>query len=255
MTVQTEQGQGRLQGYVVVVTGGSSGIGAAIVRAFAEEGAILVIGYNQGNERAEALRASLPGKGHVARQIPLDDAEAHESLFRDLERDFGKIDVLVNSAGYTKRIAHKNLAELSSALFNEMLAINVGGPYSVTRALIGLLERSGSATVINISSVSGFTGLGSNIAYCAAKAALDTMTVSLARAFGPDIRFLSLAPAAVDTGFVTGRSREELEKKAAQTPLGRVVEPEDVALAALACVTHLRTATGTRIVIDGGHTL
>jgi 3-oxoacyl-[acyl-carrier protein] reductase len=92
------------------------------------------------------------------------------------------------------------------------------------------------------------------MAYCAAKAALDTMTMSLARAFAP-VRFLSVSPAAVDTDFVQGRNREELVKKAAATPLGRIVTPEDVALSVLACVTHLRTATGTRIVIDGGHSL
>jgi 3-oxoacyl-[acyl-carrier protein] reductase len=118
-----------------------------------------------------------------------------------------------------------------------------------------LLRASGAATVVNVSSVSAFTGLGSNIAYCAAKSALDTMTVSLARAFGPAVRFLSVSPASVDTDFVQGRNREELEAKAAATPLGRIVTPEDVALSVLACVTHLRTATGTRIVIDGGHSL
>ncbi len=84
---------------------------------------------------------------------------------------------------------------------------------------------------------------------------MDTLTVSLARAFGPEVRFLSVSPAAVDTDFVEGRSREELHKKAAQTPLGRVVTPDDVARAVIACATHLKTATGTRIVIDGGHSL
>jgi 3-oxoacyl-[acyl-carrier protein] reductase len=106
-----------------------------------------------------------------------------------------------------------------------------------------------------VSSVAAFTGLGSNIAYCAAKAAMDITAVSMARAFGPEVRFLSVSPASVDTDFVPGRSRDEMLKKAAATPLGRLVSPEDVALAVLACVTHLRTATGTRIVIDGGHRL
>jgi len=120
---------------------------------------------------------------------------------------------------------------------------------------VPLLRAAGNATVVTVSSVSAFTGLGSNIAYCAAKAAMDVMSVSMARAFGPQVRFLSVAPAAVDTDFVPGRNRDEMVKKAAGTPLGRVVTPDDVALAVLACVTHLRTATGTRIVIDGGHSL
>jgi len=140
-------------------------------------------------------------------------------------------------------------------LFNTMLVANTGGPYSVSRALLPLLQESGDGLVVNVSSVSAFTGSGSNIAYCAAKAALDTMTLSLARVCGPLVRFLSVSPASVDTGFIEGRSRAELEKKASQTPLGRVITPEDVASAVLACATHLKTATGTRIVIDGGHTL
>ncbi len=144
---------------------------------------------------------------------------------------------------------------MTPALFNEVLLANAGGPYSITRALMPLLRASGDAVVVNVSSVSAFTGLGSNIAYCAAKAALDTLTRSLARAFGPQVRFLAVSPAAVDTDFVAGRSREELMAKAASTPLGRAVTPEDVARAVLACVTHLRTSTGARIVIDGGHTL
>lgn len=133
-------------------------------------------------------------------------------------------------------------------MFNEILTADAGGTFSVTRALLPLLRASGSATVVTVSSVSAFTGLGSNIAYCAAKAALDVMSVSMARVFGPQVRFLSVSPASVDTDFVPGRNRDEMMKKAADTPLGRIVTPEDVAMAVLACVTHLRTATGTRIV-------
>jgi 3-oxoacyl-[acyl-carrier protein] reductase len=243
-----------LKDRVAVVTGGSSGIGAACVRALADAGATVVIGYNEGAERAQALRAELPGDGHSTLRIPLTDSAAHAAMADTLHRSFGRVDVLVNSAGFTHRIAHGDLDALAPALFDEILAANVGGPYAITRALMPLLSASTDAAVVNVSSVSAFTGLGSNIAYCAAKAALDTMTVSMARAFGP-VRFVSVSPAAVDTDFVRGRNRDDLLKKAAATPLGRIVTPQDVALAVLACVTHLRTATGTRIVIDGGHSL
>ena len=187
--------------------------------------------------------------------LPLEDQDAHSAAAAWLTETFGRLDVLVNSAGFTQRIAHNDLDQLDPALFNAILCANAGGPYAVTRALMPLLRASGDAVVVNVSSVSAFTGSGSNIAYCAAKAALDTMTQSLARAFGPGIRFLSVSPAAVDTDFVAGRNRAELERKAAASPLGRIVTPEDVADAVLACVTHLRSATGARIVIDGGHTL
>ncbi|MES2185493.1 MAG: SDR family oxidoreductase [Pseudomonadota bacterium] len=243
-----------LGGKVVLVTGGSSGIGAATVRAFAEQGATLVIGYHQGRDRAEALRAALPavgGPGHRVLHMPLEDSAVHADIAHTVQQAFGRLDVLVNSAGYTKRIAHADLETMDSALFNQVLLSNVGGVFSITRALLPLLQKSTDALVVSMSSVSGFTGSGSSIAYCAAKSALDTLMVSLARAFGP-VRFLSVSPASVDTQFIPGRDHAELEAKAAKTPLGRIVSPEDVAQAILACATHLRTATGSRIVIDGG---
>lgn len=247
-----------LQGRVAVVTGGSSGIGAACVRTLAQAGAAVVIGYHQGQARAQALCDKLPapaqGRHHILR-LPLEDQAAQADAAAWLTQAVGRVDVLVNSAGYTQRIAHANLDALDPALFNAILTANAGGPYAMIRSLLPLLRASGDAVVVNVSSVSAFTGLGSNMAYCAAKAALDTLTVSLARALGPGIRCLSVSPAAVDTDFVPGRDRAELVAKAAKTPLGRVVTPQDVADAVLACATHLRTATGTRIVIDGGHSL
>ena len=244
-----------LEGQIAVVTGASSGIGAACVRLLAAEGARVVIGYHRGVERAQSLLRELPGGGHMAVEIPLEDTQRHAAALRQISESVAGVNILVNSAGYTQRISHADLDALTPELFNALLVANAGGPYAVTRAMLPLLRAAGTALVVNVSSVSAFTGSGSNIAYCAAKAALDTMTLSLARALGPAVRVLSISPAAVNTGFVEGRSRSELEKKAAQTPLGRVVAPEDVASAVLACATHLRTATGTRIVIDGGHTL
>lgn len=244
-----------LSGQTALVTGGSSGIGAATVRALAEAGARVWIGYHRGEARARELAASLPGVGHAPLALDLSDPDSPAAAAAALAAEGSPLHLLVNSAGYTRRIAHADVEALTPALFNELLLANVGGPYALTRALLPLLRASGAGLVVNVSSVSAFTGSGSNIAYCAAKAALDTMTMSLARAFGPAVRFLCVSPAAVDTDFVQGRSREDLLKKAAATPLGRVVTPEDVAQAVLACATHLKTATGTRLVIDGGHTL
>ncbi len=244
-----------LAGKSAVVTGASSGIGAACARALAAEGATVVVGYDRGEERAEAVRASLPGAGHWIQRISLEDDKAHTALSEAVSSTVGSLDILVNAAGFTRRIAHTDLDSLTPALFNDILATNAGGTYAVIRALMPLLVASGSATVVSVSSVSAFTGLGSTIAYCAAKAAIDIMSVSLARAFGPQVRFLSVSPASVDTDFVPGRNRDEMLAKARGTPLGRVVTPDDVALAVLGCITHLRTATGSRVVIDGGHSL
>ncbi len=243
-----------LRGKVAVVSGGSNGIGAAAVRELAALGARVVIGYHQGSDRAEALRASLPGEGHAALHMPLEDSAAHDALRDQLASRFGQVDVLVNSAGFTQRIPHGDLETLDPATFNKILLANAGGPFSLTRALMPLLKKSEAAVVISVSSLSAFTGSGSNIAYCAAKAALDTMTISMARAFAP-VRFLCVSPGAVLTDFVPGRSRDEVIRKGESTPLGRAVTPEDVALAIVACVTHLRASTGTRVLVDGGQSL
>lgn len=244
-----------LAGKIAVVTGGSSGIGAAAVRQLADAGARVVIGYNRGADRAEALRSALAGDGHRCARMPLEEPPALAALVAELARDDGRVDILVNSAGFTRPIPHADLDTLDDALFGEILLANARGPYSVIRALLPLLRASGDAVVVNVSSISAFTGSGSNMAYCAAKAALDTMTMSMARVFGPEVRFLCVSPGAVATDFVAGRDRAALEKQAVQTPLKRVVEPEDVASAIMACVTHLRAATGTRIVVDGGRHL
>ncbi len=144
----------------------------------------------------------------------------------------------------------------STRIFStSVLLANARGPYSVIRSLLPLLRAGKPSVVVNVSSVAAFNGAGSNIAYGASKAALDTMTMSLARALGPDIRFLCVSPGPVATDFVAGRGREQIEKIMATAPLRRVVEPEDIASAIMACVTHLGAATGTKIVVDGGRLL
>jgi len=244
-----------LHGKTAFVTGASDGIGAATARALAAEGARVVIGYHNGKSRSEALCADLPGEGHVIQQIDIGDPASVSAAAARIAEQFTTLDILVNSAGATQPIPHADLDTLDEGLFDRLLHLNAGGPFSVIRRHMPLLQASGEAVVVNVSSISAFTGSGSNIAYCAAKAALDTMTKSFARAFGPEVRFLAVSPAAVATGFVAGRDRAALENAARSVPLGRVVEPEDVASAILACITHLKSATGTTIVVDGGRQL
>ena len=244
-----------LAGRAALVTGGSNGIGAAAVRRLAEAGASVMIGYHAGRERAERLRDALPGSGHGIARIPLEDAGAIRAAMGDIAAVMPRLDVLVNSAGFTTPIPHGDLEALDDATFERILVANARGPYSVIRAAVPLLRRSDEAVIVNVSSISAFTGSGSNIAYCAAKAALDTMGMSLARVLGPSIRVVTVSPAAVATDFVAGRGRDALERIAEGTPLKRVTEPDDVADAIMASITHLRTMTGARIVIDGGRHL
>jgi 3-oxoacyl-[acyl-carrier protein] reductase len=247
--------ENKLDNKVALVTGGSNGIGLATVKMLAIEGANVIVGYYNGEDRARELIENLPGKNHEIFQIKLEDSSTSETLAKQIEEKYGHLDIIVNSAGFTKPIAHKDIEKLDIETFDSILLANARGPYSIIRSLMPMLEKSNDAVVINVSSISAFTGSGSNIAYCASKAAVDTMTMSLARVFGPKIRFLCVSPAAVATDFVQGRDRNALELLAEKTPLKKVVEPDDVALAIMACITHLKTATGTRIVVDGGKNL
>lgn len=257
MTNVRQGGQGAyaLQGRVAVVTGGSNGIGAATVRRLAEAGASVVVGYNAGKDRAEALIAGLAGSGHLALRVPMEDSAAIAAAADAVRQRFGRVDVLVNSAGVTRAVPHADLDGLDDATFDRILATNVRGPFATIRAFAPLLRASGDSIVVNVSSLSGTTGLGSSIAYCASKGALDTMSLSLARVLAPETRVISVAPAAVATDFVPGRGREGVEKQAASTPLKIVAEPDDVALSIMAAVTHLRLTTGSSIVVDSGRHL
>lgn len=244
-----------LAGRLAVVTGGSNGIGAATARRLAAAGANIIIGYHQGESRARELLSSLPAGQHGIARLALEDPATFAALAERIAAGPGKLDILVNSAGFTRAIPHGDLDTLTDEIFEKILIANVRGPYTAIRALRPLLRASGDALVVNVSSISGFTASGSNVAYCASKAALDNMSMSLGRALGPEIRVLNVSPGAVATDFVPGRDRAALEAGARSTPLKRVVEPDDVAAAILACATHLKVSTGTTIVVDGGRHL
>lgn len=249
------EGPFSLAGRIALVAGGSSGIGAACCRRLAEAGAVVWVGYNAGTDRAAALAAYLPGEGHRSVHLPMTDTPAIQAAAAALEAAHGRLDVLVNSAGTTVAVPHADLDALDDATFDRILLTNVRGPFATIRACRPLLRASGDSIVVNISSLSGSTGLGSSIAYCASKAALDTMGLSLARVLGPQTRVIGVAPAAVATDFVPGRGREAVERQAASTPLRRVAEADDVALAVMAAITGLRLTTGSTIVVDGGRHL
>ncbi len=246
-------GEYRLEGRVAVVAGGSNGIGAATVRRLAAQGARCVVGYNTGAERAQALVASLPGEGHMALRMPMTDTAALRAAAAEVGAKLGRCDVLVNSAAVTRAVPHADLEALDDDLIDNVLATNVRGPFATVRAFLPLLKASGDAVVINISSLAAISGSGSSIIYGASKAAMDVMGISLARVLGRDgIRVLSIAPSAVATDFVPGRSREAVEKQAGSSPLNTVTEADDVAVAIMGAVTHLRLTTGTTILVDGG---
>ena len=135
-----------LVGKVAVVTGGSNGIGAASVRALAAAGARVAILYRSGEVRARALLGALPGEGHRALAVDITDPASVRAMAEAVRDAYGRVDVLVNSAGVTRPIPHADLATLDESLFDQILIANARGPYSVIRALLPLLRAGGDMT-------------------------------------------------------------------------------------------------------------
>ena len=163
--------------------------------------------------------------------------------------------MLVNCAGMTRFVPHGELDALDDALIDQIFRVNWRGAFAAVRAFRPLLKATGNGLVVNISSIAGVTGMGSNVAYCASKAALDCMTKSLARALSPEIRVVSVSPGLVDTEFVRGLDQKWRDEQAARTPLKRLATPDEVGAAVLAVATTLVYSNGCIIAVDGGRPL
>lgn len=244
-----------LAGKVAVLMGGSGGIGAASAAALAQAGARIALVGGHDLARAQALAKSLPGEGHRAFVVDIARSDEIVDLAARVAEEFGRADILVNGAGITRAVPHGDLDALDDDLIDLLMVHNVRAPIAAIRAFRPLLAARRDGLVVNISSIAATTAVGSNLAYCAGKAAMDAMGAALARALAPDIRVISVSPGAVDTDFVAGRDRAASERIVASTPLRRLVAPEDVADAILACATHLRFTTGSVIQVDGGRHL
>lgn len=241
-----------LKDKVAVIAGGSGAIGSAAARHLARAGAKIVVGFNSKPDQAEAVVKTLSGAGHRAIRIPMLETPLIREAATIVADEYGRCDVLVNSAGFTRMIPHTDLQALTDDLIDAIFAANVRGPFATIRAFVPLMKKSGDAVIVNISSIAAIVGTGSNIAYGGSKAALDTMALSLARVLGPEIRVLTVSPAAVDTAFVPGRTTAMVEKVASTTPLKRVVQADEVAQAVMAAVVNLTSSTGWIIPVDGG---
>lgn len=238
-----------------LVTGASGGIGSAIARRLAQDGFAVIAGYNSAADGAEQLAAELPGDGHRASRVSILEPDSLRVAADSIAADHGSLDVLVNCAGVTRPVAHDDLDGLDDELIDEIFTTNWRGPFATVRAMRPLLESADEAVVINISSVAAVTGQGSNVAYCASKAALDSMTRSLARALGPSIRFVSVSPGWVLGEYADRMPQDMLAVQLDATPLGRLATPDDVAASVSAAVNHLPFTTGAVISVDGGRPL
>jgi len=244
-----------LEGRVALVTGASRGIGAATARVLADAGARVILTHRDSEAEASTVLDSMSGPGHRAVQASATDTPALEALARNIAEIEGRLDVLVNNAAMTKVIPHRDLDGLDDDFFDAVLATNLRGPFATIRAFRRLLAADGGGVVVNISSLAARMANGSNVAYCASKAGLENMTMSLARALAPEIRVVAVAPALVETKLTEAWSAERRREEADRTPMRRLGRPEDIARAVLAASTLLDFCTGIVIPVDGGREL
>ena len=222
-----------MKGSVAIVTGGGTGIGAAVVRRLARRGVACVINYAHSRDAAEALAAEV-GVGAVAVRADIVEDAACRALAATAVERFGRIDFLVNNAGRTKHMAHERLDGLEAEDFIDIYRLNTIAAFQMTRAAAVAMGDSPHGAVVNVASVAGLHGIGSSIAYAASKGAMIAMTLSLARVLAPRIRVNAVAPGYVGTGWfekaLGAEGKAALDATiAGLTPMAMAPQAEDIA--------------------------
>ena len=245
---------GRLDGKVALVTGGGTGIGRATSLLLASEGADVAVNYSRSKTEAEATAADVRALGRNS--IPIRADVAVESAVREMvdrvAEELGRLDILVNNAGTTVFVPLADLKALTDEAWDPVFDVNVKGAFYCARAAISRMPETGGQ-IVNVASIAGTTGQGSSIAYCASKAAMISLTKSLAISQAPRIRVNAVAPGVVNTRWVKGWD-EFVRANRESTPLKRIAEPHDIANAILSLIIN-EYVTGHVMVVDGGKTI
>jgi 3-oxoacyl-[acyl-carrier protein] reductase len=240
---------------VALVTGSATGIGRATAIRFAREGLAVTVNYSRSQKEAEETLAAVKALGvpAILCKANVADEAAVAEMVRLCVTELGGLDVLVNNAATTRFIDHTNLQAATAEVWDELLGVNLKGAFFCCReAMPHLQERSGC--IINVTSVAGLAGHGSSIPYAASKAALNCMTKSLARAFGPTVRVNAVAPGPVLTRWLADH-QAHIARALQGTPLGRPAEPDDIADAIFYLALGTKLTTGQVLVVDGGRTM
>ena len=251
---------------VALITGSSSGVGAALAKRLALLGAKVAINYSRSAEAAEATRAAVESVGGEAIVLQGDVSEQAdcERLVASTVEAFGRLDVLVNNAGTTTFVPHNELESLTEDIWLRTLKVNLVGAFMMSRAAVPHLRAAGGGDIVMTSSIAGISSNGSSIAYCASKAGMNSLTRTLAKTLGSDkIRVNAVLPGLIDGewafntwgGGDDSHYAELKEMFTAQTPLGHVVTPNDVAEAIESLITGSDYVTGQLVAVDSGFTL
>ena len=244
-----------MTGKSALVTGGGTGVGRAVALKLAERGVNVAVNYSRSATEAATTVDDIEALGVDGLAIQADVASdaSVKAMVEQVVAVFGRLDVVVNSAGTTAFVPHEDLDGMNEADWDRIQAVNLKGPFFVSRAAAPHLRASGDGAIVNVSSLAGVTGIGSSIAYVASKGGLNSITKSLALALAPESRVNSVAPGAIDTRWMD-EHRDFLQVAIDRMPLKRAATPEDIADGVLMLVEN-RYVTGEVLVMDGGDSL
>ena len=244
---------------VALVTGSSTGVGRACAVKFATQGFNVVVNYpGADREEAEETVRLVKEQGQEALLVKCDVSSNKQvvTMIAEVEQSFGRLDVVVNAAGFTNFVEHADLDGMTEEKWDAILSVNTKGPFFVIRAATRLLKQHPTSAVVNVSSVAGISGAGSSIAYCASKGALNTLTKSLARALAPNILVNAVCPGPIDSRWLReGMTEEAIAERVASFPIPKLSKPEDIADTVYYLANGTTMTTGQLLIVDGGRTI
>jgi 3-oxoacyl-[acyl-carrier protein] reductase len=248
----------QLDGAAAIVTGSGSGVGRATALALARAGCSVAVNYSRSRDAAEAVAAEAGANGVDAFAVRADVASDDDCrrLVDDAVERFGRLDVLVNNAGTTSFIPHDDLDAVTADTWQTILGVNLIGPFQMARAARRALKAGDGGHIVNVSSVAGVYGTGSSIPYCASKAGLNNLTVTLARVMGPEVQVNAVCPGFIDGSWLQqgfGESFDAIKQAVvSRSLLGAVSTPEDIKDAIFGFLMGSKLTTGELLVVDGG---
>lgn len=243
---------------VALVTGAATGIGRSAAIALAKNGYDVVINYSKSEDAAKttARDAEAAGAKTLLHRCDVSDDTGVRAMLSVTEKEFGRLDVLINNAGTTVDVEPKNLDKMTVEAWNRVFAVNVLGLFLVTRAAVPLLKKSPNGCIINTCSIAGLRPSAQPLPYAASKAAVANLTKTLANALGPQIRVNAVAPGWIEGDWMKRTLAQNyeglMERRAKYTPLKRCCTEDDVADSMLSLILHNRFVTGEIIIVDGG---
>ncbi|HYN33386.1 MAG TPA: SDR family oxidoreductase [Ilumatobacteraceae bacterium] len=247
-----------LSGRGAIVTGAGTGVGRATALALAQAGCSVVVNYSRSKDAAKAVAVEAASHGVQAIAVQADVASDDDCrrLVQTAVDTFGRLDVLINNAGTTSFIPHHDLEAVTTENWLNIIGVNLIGPFQMARAAAGALKASGAGQIVNVSSVAGVYGTGSSIPYCASKAALNNLTITLARVMGPEVQVNTVCPGFIDGSWLQegfGDAFEAIKQSVVDKSLLRAVcTPDDVKDAIFGFLHGSKLTTGEIVVVDGG---